>query len=169
MKHKPAPPATLPAEVTKPAAPAIIVTTGFDKADIERLDRVHPMLRKLFIEARKQTEFTIRDTNRGRAAQEAAFNAGKSKVHYGHSAHNWMPSVAADIYPLPINFSNLSAFTHLQITIIKPLAAKLQIPIRQGIDFNRNGILTDDKWDDLPHIELYPWEDWAKECKPYGG
>lgn len=143
--------------------------TSFDAADLARLERVHPLLRQLFLEARKATAFTIRDTNRNRADQEKAFAEGKSKVHFGDSAHNWSPSVAADLYLLPINYGDTPAFVHLQIDVLKPLAAKLGIPIRQGIDWNRNGILTDDKWDDLPHIELYPWRDFAKHSQPFGG
>ena len=142
----------------------------FSAPDLERLKRLHPELQRLFLEAIKQTAFTIRDTNRGRADQEKAFKGGFSKVHFGDSAHNWSPSVAADIYPLPIDFKNLAAFKHLQIDVLKPLAAKLGIPIRQGIDWNGNGNLTDDKWDDLPHVELNPWREWAaKDCKPYEG
>lgn len=77
-------------------------------------------------------------------------------------------SLAADIYPLPVDFGNIPAFTHLQIGILKPLAAKLNIPIRQGIDWNGNGILSDDKWDDLSHVELNPWREFAKHTKLYG-
>lgn len=144
---------------------------GFDAADLARLERLHPLLKQLFVEARKQTAFTIRDTNRGRADQEAAFKAKRSTVHFGDSAHNWSPSLAADIYPLPVKFDDpgyAKLFVPLQIGILKPLAAKLNIAIRQGIDWNRNGILTDDKWDDLPHVELFPWRDWAKHSQLYG-
>lgn len=146
--------------------------TGFDAADLARLERLHPLLKQLFVEARKQTAFTIRDTNRGRADQEAAFKAKRSTVHFGDSAHNWSPSLAADIYPLPVDFDHQAAYAKLyvplQIGILKPLAAKLNIPIRQGIDWNRNGNLTDDKWDDLPHVELYPWREFSKHAKLYG-
>lgn len=143
--------------------------TGFDAADLARLERLHPLLKQLFIEARKQTAFTIRDTNRGRKDQEKAFKEGKSKVHFGDSAHNWQPSIAADIYPLPVDFKNTAAFVHLQIGVLQPLAAKLKIPIRQGIDWNGNGILTDDNWDDLPHVELHPWRTFAAKSKPFEG
>lgn len=146
-------------------------TSGFDAEDLARLERLHPLLKQLFMEGRKQIAFTIRDTNRGRADQEKAFNEHKSTVHFGDSAHNWSPSLAADIYPVPVNFKDpayAKLFVPLQIGILKPLAAKLNIPIRQGIDWNRNGNLTDDKWDDLPHVELFPWRDFAKHAKLYG-
>ena len=127
---------------------------SFSAPDLDRLKRLHPELQRLFVEAIKQTPFTIRDTNRGRADQEKAFREGKSKVHFSDSAHNYSPSLAADIYPLPVDFKNREAFRHLQIDVLKPLAKKLGIPIRQGIDFNMNGVLTDDKFQDLPHVEL---------------
>jgi hypothetical protein len=46
---------------------------------------------------------------------------------------------------------------------------KLGIKIRQGVDWNRNGNLTDDSWDDLPHVELHKWRDYAKNCELYRG
>jgi len=146
----------------------------FSAPDLERLKRLHPELQRLFKEAIKQTAFTIRDTNRGRADQEKAFKGGFSKVHYPDSAHNWQPSLAADIYPAPVDLADTAAnrerFRRLQIDVLKPLAKKLGIPIRQGIDFNMNSDLTDDKFKDLPHIELHVWREWAaKDCKPYEG
>jgi hypothetical protein len=134
----------------------------FSKRSLLNLEHAHPELRKLMMEAIKKFYFVVTDSRRGRAAQEMAVKMGRSKVHYGDSAHNYSPAVALDIYPYPINYSNTKAFEALQIGIIKPLAHKLGIPIRQGIDWNMNGVLTDDKWDDLPHVELHPWREFAK-------
>lgn len=146
--------------------------TTFDKDDLERLKRLHIHLQELFIEARKEFKFGIRDTNRGRKAQQEALRTGHSKVDFGDSAHNWTPSIAADIYPLPVLFKDpgyAKQFVILQMEVIKPTAKKLQIPLRQGIDWNRDGILTNDKWDDLPHVELHPWREWAKQSQLYEG
>ncbi len=139
----------------------------FSAASKKRLEGAHPLLQKLMNEAIKEADFVILDSQRGRADQEKAVKGGFSKVHYGDSAHNWNPSVALDIAPYPINWNDAKRFTDLQIKVIKPIADRLGIPIRQGVDFNRNGNLTDDKWDDLPHIELHPWREFAKESEPF--
>ncbi len=147
---------------------------SFDDGAHARLARAHPRLQDLMNEAIKQYPFTILDSQRGRKAQEEAFRKHYSKVHFGDSAHNWKPSVALDLAPLPLSWDNakknLDRWTDLQIGIIKPLAKKMGITIRQGIDWNGNGDLTDEKWDDLPHVELSPWREWAKrDCQLFEG
>lgn len=145
----------------------------FDAGSKARLAKAHPLLQKLMNEAIKKASFTILDSQRGRKAQEEAYRKGYSKVRFGSSAHNWNPAIALDLAPLPLSWENsaknLDRWRVLQIDVIKPLAASLGIPIRQGIDWNRNGNLTDDGWDDLPHIELYPWREWAKKSTLFLG
>ncbi len=139
----------------------------FSKASAERLSKAHPLLQQLMNEAIKVADFTILDSQRGRADQEKTVKGGFSKVHYGDSAHNWTPALALDIAPYPIDWDDAKRFTKLQVEVIGPIAKRLGIPIRQGVDFNRNGILTDDKWDDLPHVEMHPWREFAKKAKPF--
>lgn len=146
----------------------------FDHTSAERLSHAHPLLQKLMNAAREKSAFMILQSQRGRLAQEEAYAKGFSQVHFGDSAHNWSPSVALDIAPLPLSWdaapSNLNRWRTLQMEIIKPVAKELGIPIRQGIDWNRNGILTDESFIDRPHVELYPWRTFAQhDCKPYQG
>lgn len=146
---------------------------GFDVGAKARLATTHPLLQKLMNEARKKSDFTIADSMRGRKAQMAAIKGGFSHVKFGNSAHNWTPALALDLYPLPFSVlntrANLQRFVDLQLKIILPTARMLGIPIRQGVDFNMNGILTDDKWDDLPHVELHPWREFAKKARLFEG
>lgn len=140
----------------------------FDTRSLNNVAQLHPLLQKLFNEAIKEFDFIVADGRRGRIAQTRAFKTGHSKVRFGNSAHNYTPGLAADIYPAPFkNTTPISKFVTMQIKIIKPIAAKLLIPIRQGIDFNMNGNLSDDTWDDAPHVELYPWRTFAKKAKLY--
>lgn len=144
----------------------------FDIGALARLSHAHPKLQELMHAARNLYDFTVLESQRGRHAQEEAFRKHFSKVHFGDSAHNWDPAIALDLAPLPISWENSAKnydrWRVLQIEIIKPLAAKMQIPIRQGIDWNRDGDLTNDRWDDLPHVELHPWREWAKHSKLFG-
>ncbi len=143
----------------------------FSKRSLANLSDAHALLRQLMFAAIKEYDFTAADGGRGRAAQEMAVKLGRSKVHFGNSAHNFIPWIALDIYPFPIDFSKKGEkayrkkLVELQMDVIKPTADKLGIPIRQGIDFNRNGILTDDNFVDLPHVELHPWREFAKKSK----
>ena len=40
----------------------------------------------------------IAETHRDKQAQEAAFDSGHSKVHFGGSLHNYLPAYAFDVY-----------------------------------------------------------------------
>ncbi len=139
----------------------------FSAASEARLANAHRLLQELMHEAIKVSDFTILDSQRGRADQEKAVKGGFSKVHYGDSAHNWTPALALDIAPYPIDWNDAKRFRDLQENVIKPIAARLGIPIRQGIDFNMDGNLHNDNFVDLPHVELHPWREFAKAARPY--
>lgn len=143
----------------------------FSERSLASLKQSHPLLQKLHKEAIKEFDYVITDSRRGRAAQEAAVASGYSQVHYGDSAHNYTPAIANDCYPYPIpkNMDTKAYRAKLKAmqAVFKKVADRLGIPIRQGIDFNRDGNLTNDNFVDLPHIELFPWRDLAKTAKPY--
>jgi peptidoglycan L-alanyl-D-glutamate endopeptidase CwlK len=129
-------------------------------------NELHHLLQKLMSEAIKEVDFTILDGSRNRAEQELAFKQGHTKAHFGDSAHNWHPAIAVDIIPYPFQgWDNVKPFITLQMDYIRPIAKKLGIPIRQGLDWNMNGKITDERFLDFPHIELHPWRQWAKECR----
>lgn len=142
---------------------------AFDKGSAERLSRAHPLLQKLMNEAIKQAPFMILDSQRGRAAQELAFRQGRTKAHFGNSAHNWSPSIALDVAPLPVNWKNTTPFVVLGQKIILPIAAAMRIPIRWGADWNMNSNLRDESFVDMPHYELFPWREFAKKSKLFQG
>lgn len=145
------------------------MTYRFGSLSKQRLNGAHPLLQKLMLECIKHYDFMVLDSQRGKAAQEKAFREGNSKVHFGNSAHNWKPAIALDIAPYPLDWENTQRFIYLQFEVIKPIAKFLNIPIRQGLDWNRNGKITDERFRDFPHVELYPWRDWAKkDCKLIG-
>lgn len=140
------------------------------------LAQCHPALVKLVRRALEisAVDFSILEGARGRADQEAAFNRGASKVHYGNSAHNAEDpkvkgkarSCAVDVLPYP--FTNwedknmLTAWKEIARAFAQA-SRELNIPERWGGDFNRDGDkTTNDAWD-KPHHELYPWRDWASD------
>lgn len=141
---------------------------SFSPAAAARLKKAHPLLQKLMNAAIKEADFTILDSQRGKAAQELAFKQKRSKAHFGKSAHNWTPSIALDVAPLPIDWKNEKAFVKLSKTILD-LAGDLMIPIRWGGDWNMDGKTSDERFVDMPHYELHPWRDFAAKAKLYEG
>jgi peptidoglycan LD-endopeptidase CwlK len=139
-----------------------------NKRSLKVLLGLHPDLQRLYMAVDKRMPILLTDSTRGRAAQEKAFNTGHSKVHFGESAHNYSPAIACDAYPYPYKDNDYARFESLA-EIIKNEAKRLEIPIRQGIDFNMNGNTKDDTFKDYPHTELHPWRDWAAKSKLYTG
>ena len=142
---------------------------SLDKNSAARLKKAHPLLQQLFNAVAAKTPIMILDSQRGRAAQELAFRQGHTKVHFGNSAHNWSPSVALDVVPLPLDWHDTKPFITLGKTFVIPTAKELKIPIRWGGDWDGDGDMKDQTFVDLPHYELTPWRDWAKQCKPFEG
>jgi len=128
-----------------------------------------PELQIILDEAIKEIDFKILDATRGRMAQEKAVAQGHSKVHFGNSAHNYVPAVAVDLFPAPYDWNNTQSFIKLH-EVINRIAISKGIKLRWGGDWNMDGSkTTTDNWD-KPHYELHPWRDWAaKRSKLYEG
>ena len=131
----------------------------FDYQSAAHLRKLHPDLQRILLRAREKFDFIITDSTRNKAGQTAAFNGGFSTVQFGESPHNYRPCPAADCAPSPYKLyrNHIPSYIQMQLQVFKPIADELRIPIRQGLDWNRNGILTDENFHDYPHIELYPW------------
>jgi hypothetical protein len=125
----------------------------FSKQSEQRLQTCHADLQKVLHGAIKLINFTIIEAERNEPAQNAAFAAGKSKLKYPHSKHNHRPSLAVDIAPFPLDWNNRERFA-LLAGVMLATAASLGIRLRWGGDWNANGEMSDNKFDDLPHFEL---------------
>lgn len=139
---------------------------SFGEKSRQNLEQLHPHLQSLLRASIKEYDFTILDAQRGFAEQELAYRQGKSKAHFGSSAHNYHPAIACDVAPWPIDFDDLSRFK-VMAAIILANAKRLSIPIRWGGDWNMDGS-TADGWD-FPHFELHPWRKWAETSTLIGG
>lgn len=140
---------------------------SFSKQSKEALAKCHPALQEILNEAIKSTDFVVMDSTRGRNAQNRAFATGKSKAKFGSSAHNYMPAIAVDIAPYPVDWNDRGRFYALA-GVVMGIAQRREIPLRHGGDWNMDGNNPGDKdnWD-LPHYELHPWREWAKKSKLY--
>ena len=110
-----------------------------------KLNTCHSDLIKL-IEAVAETEkCAVICGFRGRYEQEKAYYEGKSKAKFGQSKHNYKPSQAVDVVPLPKKWEDIPAFEKLGEKIMAK-AEELGIKIKWGRDFT--GLK------DYPHFEL---------------
>ena len=115
------------------------------------LDTCHPKLQRLMSEVdkrlskRKMIDLTVICGHRGEAAQEKAFADHKSTKHWPESLHNRLPSMAVDIAPYPIDWSDREAFALLSGYVLA-VADDLDIEVHVGALWKN--------FPDLPHVEL---------------
>lgn len=136
----------------------------FSSRSLKARKELHPDLQLLVDEAIKEIDFVILDAQRGRAEQEKAFKGGFSKAHFGDSAHNYIPAIALDICPFPIDFNDAAKFRALAKVFVR-IAKERKLPVRWGGDWDMDGDWKDERFLDWGHFELHPWRTFAKQGK----
>ena len=104
-------------------------------------------------EAIKIIDFSVICGHRDKHNQNRAFNSGSSKLPFPKSKHNKMPSLAVDITPFPLDWDNLERFYFLA-GIVLGIGHSNDIKLRYGGDWDRDGDITDNNFNDLVHFEL---------------
>jgi hypothetical protein len=101
----------------------------------------------------ERIDFTVLCGHRGEQEQNDAYEQGRSKLRWPQSKHNKVPSLAVDLAPYPIDWHNLDRFKAVAMVMIDE-AKKLNVPLRWGGDFNRDGNLHNDRFVDAPHFQI---------------
>jgi len=130
---------------------------SFGARSRERLATCHPDLRLVFGEVVKRFDCTILEGHRGKAAQDAAFERGASKLRFPDGKHNGQPSAAVDAAPFPIDLSDRPAALRrccFFAGYVLAVADDLEIPLRWGGDWDGDRDLSDQSFNDLVHFEL---------------
>ena len=92
---------------------------------------------------------------RDREEQNTLFENSLSTLRWPDSKHNRKPSLAVDLQPYPYPRSELKLWASLGYIAghAHRIAQEEGFRIRWGGDWNRNGDLTDQTFDDLFHLE----------------
>ena len=125
----------------------------FGRRSINRLKTCDQKLQELFYEVVKHFDCSIIEGNRGEERQNKAYADGKSKVKYPNGKHNKFPSVAVDVAPYPIDWSDRDRF-HYFGGFVLGVAKQMGMNIRWGGDWNQDTETKDNKFDDLVHFEI---------------
>lgn len=132
----------------------------FRPKDAEKLANAHPALAAVILKAAEMGgRFIVDQTIRGRAKQEEAARTGHSRAHFGQSAHNYSPALAADCYPVTERGQIIwleQAFRDLAILMFAA-ARKCNTDIDWGGDWKTIK--------DLPHFQLSGWRSIAAKEK----
>jgi len=127
----------------------------FSKSSTEKLQTCHSDLRRVFNEVIKTVDCKILEGHRSVERQRALYSAGHSRIDgvKKRGMHNCSPSLAVDCAPYPIDWKNSKRFHAFAKTVIAT-AAGMDIVIRWGGDWDRDGDTTDQRFNDLVHFEL---------------
>ncbi len=121
----------------------------FGKRSRERLRGVDSRLVNVLNELIKMMDVTIIEGLRSAERQEELLAKGATKVKY--SKH--MEGKAVDLAPYPIDWKNRDGFYYMG-GMIRGIAKQMGINIRFGGDWDSDGEVKDNGFDDLVHIEL---------------
>ena len=121
----------------------------FGKRSRNRLKGVDSRLVNVLNELIKIMDVTVIEGLRSAERQEELLAKGATKVKY--SKH--MEGKAVDIAPYPIDWNDRERF-HYMGGMIRGIAKALNLDIRWGGDWDSDGEIKDNKFDDLVHIEI---------------
>ena len=126
---------------------------NFGDASKAKLRLLDSRLAAVLEEAIKITDFTVIETQRSKEKQDKMVAEGKSKLAWPKSKHNATPALAADIAPWPIDWNDTDRFSHLA-GVVRGIAQQMCVPLRWGGDWDRDGELSNNRFNDLPHVEV---------------
>ena len=121
----------------------------FGKRSKQRLKGVKPELVNVLNELVKIMDVTIIEGLRTEARQMELLAQGKSKTKY--SKH--LEGKAVDLAPYPIDWEDRDRF-HYMGGMIRGIAKQLNVPFRWGGDWDGDGEVKDNGFDDLVHVEI---------------
>jgi len=141
----------------------------FSKKSLEKIEKAHPELQRLFFEVIKHFDCTILHTHRSQSEQFELYKKGRTIINgewivtgaivtkldgfEKKSKHNFNPSLAIDVCPYPINFKDRERIT-LFAGYVLGISKILDMKIVWGGDWNGDTEVKDNKFDDLLHFEL---------------
>lgn len=101
-------------------------------------------------------DVTLISGYRSKATQNELFREGKSKLQYPQSKHNRYPSIAVDIqpYPYPTVERELWAALGYMAGLATIIGERYGVELRWGGDWDMDGDLSDNDFDDLFHLEI---------------
>lgn len=120
-------------------------------------DTLDPRLQKLVIRMRDEVgDISLTSGHRDCQEQMELFHAGASTLTWPNSKHNKRPSIAVDFapYPYPADENKLwGALGYLAGHAMR-IAKEEGFEVRWGGDWNGDGDLTNQSFDDLFHLEV---------------
>lgn len=130
----------------------------FGQSSLRELHTADARFQRLAHRVLKIKDHSIIKGHRGKEEQHAAFTAvpQRSKLDWPNGNHNDIPSKALDVrtYPSPETEQELREDQLYLLGLYKGIASEMGIPLRTGGDWDRDGEIADNGFDDFFHVEL---------------
>ncbi len=124
----------------------------------DQLATADPRLENVAVTVLLIKDHSILKGHRFENEQNAAYNANpqRSKLKWPDGKHNGVPSLALDVqtYPRPAKEQDLRAEQYYLLGLYVGVAARMGVTLRTGADWDTDGEVSDNGWDDLFHVEL---------------
>jgi len=125
----------------------------FGNRSTRELNTLHDDLKEVLNEAIKYFDFSVIEGYRDEDKQFKMVQEGHSKLAFPKSKHNRVPSLAVDIAPYPIDWEDTNRFSFFA-GFIMGIAKQKGIELRWGGNWDRDEQMKENKFNDLPHLEL---------------
>jgi len=133
---------------------------AFSETSKRRLATCDQRLQAVFNAVILYRDCSIICGHRTREEQEAVLAAGKSKAGWLESPHNYEPSYAVDVMAFPIDWHDDVRNAHFAGFVLG-VAQSHGINLVSGIDWDRDGQVSDTRFFDYPHYEISEWRQQA--------
>ncbi len=128
------------------------------------LDTAAPILQEIAFTVLAIKDHSVLKGHRNEVEQNAAYNAKpqRSKLKFPNGKHNELPSRAIDVQTWPVPQGDTKEQTEQLLRedqlyllgLYVGVAAQIGVILRSGADWDRDGEIADNGWDDLFHIEM---------------
>ena len=124
----------------------------FGKRSISRLNGVDYKLVNILNESIKLMDLTVLEGVRSKERQRVLVAKGASKTM--KSKH--LKGSAVDVTPYPVDFDSAKGINrhYYMAGMLRGIAHMMKISVRSGADWDSDGEIKDQKFNDLVHIEL---------------
>ena len=121
----------------------------FGRRSKERLKGVDAKLVNVPNELKKRMDVTVIEGLRSQERQNELVAQGKSKTKFGKH----VAGKALDLAPYPVDWEDRERF-HYMGGLVRGIGHSLGVSVRWGGDWDSDGEIKDNSFDDLVHIEI---------------
>lgn len=125
----------------------------FGKKSKQRLKGVDTRLVNVLNELIKIMDVTIIEGVRSKEKQQEYFKDGKSKIDGVTKKGMHQLGKAVDLAPYPVDWKNTKRFYYMG-GMLRGISKQLNIKVRWGGDWDSDGKIKDQTFNDLVHIEI---------------